>query len=318
MDVSFEIVGISCIGFIFTICVGLRLFYGKQGQLWYPNEDYFVDPNLSDSRIKFPSLSSPSTVHLSIIVPAYNEKKRLPIMLDETLAYLKKRQAKNSVFTFEIIVVDDGSKDSTTQMALEYSKRETTDILRVLTLEKNRGKGGAVKRGMLCARGQYLLMADADGATLFTDIQRLEVALQKIESDGFGGSLGSRAHLQQEAVAKRSPFRNVLMYGFHVLVNVMGVQGIKDTQCGFKLFTRKAAQVMFANLHIERWAFDVELIYLAQSLRIPLVEVAVNWKEIPGSKLTPMAASVQMGRDLLTIRACYIFKIWAINSQKIE
>jgi len=91
------------------------------------------------------------------------------------------------------------------------------------------------------------------------------------------------------------------------------VKGIADTQCGFKLFTRKTAQILFSNQHVERWAFDVELLYLAQRQNVPLVEVEVNWTEVPGSTLTPFAASVQMGKDLVRIRSAYIFGIWKIH-----
>jgi len=281
--------------------------------VWLPNENQYKDP-ATDKRVSFPSLYGPASVYLSVVVPSYNEEERLSIMLDEALEYLHTRKKENSSFTYEILIIDDGSKDKTSQVAMDYCKKhESADTFRVLTLAKNRGKGGAVKRGMHCARGQYLLMVDADGATKFADLDRLESSLKKAERDGQGIALGSRAHLQAEAVAKRTLLRTILMYGFHTLVYVLGVHGIKDTQCGFKLFTRKSAQMLFKNLHVERWAFDVELIYLAQQFKIHLTEVAVNWTEIPGSKLTPMAASLQMGKDLFRIRASYILGLWTID-----
>lgn len=103
------------------------------------------------------------------------------------------------------------------------------------------------------------------------------------------------------------------MFGFHFLVSFLCVRGIKDTQCGFKLFTRKTAARLFQIVNIERWAFDVELAYVAQSLNVPIVEVPVVWQEIPGSKLSPFAASVQMGKDLLRIRLAYMLGIWTVN-----
>jgi len=153
-------------------------------------------------------------------------------------------------------------------------------------------------------------MVDADGATKFSDLDRLEQRMKEIEKDGCGVVVGSRAHLQDEAVAKRSIFRNFLMYGFHFVVYVLCVKGIRDTQCGFKLFSRKSCQKLFPNQHIERWAFDVELLYLAERFKIPISEVAVNWTEIDGSKLSPFEATVQMARDLLRIRGNYMFGIW--------
>lgn len=112
-----------------------------------PEENVFTDPNQKGKTQEFPSAAtSKASVYLSLIVPAYNEEERLPIMLKETLEYLHTRKEKQKDFTYEIILVDDGSKDKTTQIALQYSKEETTDTFRVLTLKKNRGKGGAVKR----------------------------------------------------------------------------------------------------------------------------------------------------------------------------
>jgi len=291
----------------------LRAFYGKRGTLWYPHEAVYVDPNLSDARVSFDSIEAGPTVYLSVIVPAYNEKQRLPIMMDETIEYMKKREKKDPSFTWEIILVDDGSKDTTTQLGLEYSKREGTNRVRVLTLQKNRGKGGAVKRGMLCARGKYLLMADADAATKFEDLDKVEKELKKIEKNANGIAVGSRRHLQKLAEKKRKWYRNILMWGFHILVDFLCVKGIADTQCGFKLFTRKTASLLFPFQNVERWAFDVELLFVAQRLNIPMVEVEVNWTEVPGSTLTPLAASIQMGKDLIRIRSAYLFGIWSIG-----
>jgi len=286
--------------------------------LWLPGENTYIDPNKNkEDRIPFAPITSPPSVYISLIVPAYNEQERLPSMMDETLEYLKKRKKNDPSFSYEILVVDDGSKDGTSGVALKYSKKETVETVRLLKLLKNRGKGGAVKRGVLSARGRYILFLDADGATDIADLQRLEDGIRKAEKNGYAVAVGSRAHLvNSDVVAKRSLFRNFLMYAFHIVVQVLGVRGIKDTQCGFKLFTRKAAHALFYNLHIERWAFDVELLYRADSLRIPAVEVAVNWQEIPGSKLAPIDASLQMMKDLTRIRFAYMFGIWQVDKPK--
>jgi len=159
-------------------------------------------------------------------------------------------------------------------------------------------------------------MVDADGATKFQDIEKLEKEIKKIETNGLSVAIGSRAHLKDDAVAKRSFFRNILMYGFHFLISIFGIRNIKDTQCGFKLFSRKASEIIWPNVHIERWAFDVEVIFLAQYFKIPIAEVGVNWQEIDGSKLSPFAASVQMGRDIIRIRMNYLLGLWKINNKK--
>ncbi|KAH3745848.1 Dolichylphosphate beta-glucosyltransferase [Pelomyxa schiedti] len=332
-------VGVSVLLVVVAVLFGLKIkFTPEVSSVWIPGENYFEDP-LSQTRHSFPALvagsgrsshSSPSSVYLSVIVPAYNEQKRLPAMLNETIAYLHHRATVDPSFTYEIIIVDDGSKDSTTMCAQSYLLPQgspdcdknpelpllTTENFRVLKLLKNRGKGGAVKRGMLCARGQLLLMVDADGATKFSDLESLEKQLQPFVSSHTAGlAIGSRAHMQTETEVQRTFIRMILQKGFHAFVTVMCSYAghIKDTQCGFKLFTREAAALLFPNQHIERWAFDIELIYLASKQGVKLFEVPVNWHEIDGSKLTPFASSVQMARDLLRIRLMYLFGLWSIQ-----
>ena len=143
----------------------------------------------------------------------------------------------------------------------------------MLRLYKNNGKGGAVRKGMVRARGQYLLMADADGASKASELGSLLDALRRTEVDGRGVAVGSRAHLEEaEGKAKRTLLRKILMWGFHTLITIMlGSGQIQDTQCGFKLFTRRAAADLFPVQHIDRWAFDVELIFLAARKNIPMV-----------------------------------------------
>lgn len=280
----------------------------------HEKEKYFL--MASGEKEPFPSLHDPPSRELSVVIPAYNEEQRMPVMLDEAMEYLESRQKQHPSFTYEVIVVDDGSTDKTTEVALKYSKQCGADKLRVLTLVKNRGKGGAVRMGTLSSRGKVILMADADGATKFADIEKVEAGLHNIDPkpENMAISCGSRAHMEQEAIAQRSMFRTFLMYGFHFLVWFFCVRGIRDTQCGFKLFTREAALKTFSSLHVERWAFDVELLYIAQCFRIPIAEVAVNWTEIEGSKLVPVWSWLQMGRDLVFIRLRYITGAWKLES----
>ncbi|VDL87722.1 unnamed protein product [Nippostrongylus brasiliensis] len=243
-----------------------------------------------------------SSVYLSVIVPAMNEEDRLPIMLDECveylserrknekefsfedrlpimldecIEYLSERRKNEKEFSFEIIVVDDGSVDRTADIAAEYG-RKTDGAVKVLKLERNLGKGGAVRNGVLHCSGKLVLFADADGATKFSDVEKLEKALTRMSGgldETFPGiAVGSRAHMEEEATATRSLFRNILMHGFHFLVYLFSSRTVRDTQCGFKLFTRAAASRVFPVLHVERWAFDVELIYLCEKWMIPIVE----------------------------------------------
>ncbi|CAL8401211.1 unnamed protein product [Boreogadus saida] len=265
-----------------------------------------------------PSIHDPASKELSVIVPAYNEELRMPSMLEEAMDYLEKRRKRQPSFTYEVLVVDDGSSDRTSEVAFQYTNKFGADKVRVLTLVKNRGKGGAVRMGAMSCRGRLILMADADGATKFADYEKLEAALEAIspKPDNMAVTCGSRAHLEQDSVAERSMFRTFLMYGFHFLVWFFCVRGIKDTQCGFKLFTREAALKTFSLLHVERWAFDVELLYIAQCFKIPIGEVAVNWTEIEGSKLVPVWSWLQMGRDLVFIRLRYLTGVWRLDSPR--
>ncbi|XP_069664066.1 dolichyl-phosphate beta-glucosyltransferase isoform X2 [Haliaeetus albicilla] len=251
----------------------------------HEEEKFFV--NAEGRKEPVPSIHDPPTRELSVVVPSYNEEDRLPLMMDEALNYLEKRQKRDPSFTYEVIVVDDGSKDQTT-------------------------------KGVFSSRGKKILMADADGATKFEDIEKVEEGLKNLQPwpNQMAISCGSRAHLEKDSIAKRSYFRTLLMYGFHFLVWFLCVKEIRDTQCGFKLLTREAALRTFSTLHIERWAFDVELLYIAQHLRIPIAEVAVNWTEIEGSKLVPFWSWLQMGRDLLFIRLRYMTGAWQLETRK--
>ncbi|XP_035312090.1 dolichyl-phosphate beta-glucosyltransferase isoform X1 [Cricetulus griseus] len=279
----------------------------------HEEEKFFL--NAKGQKEILPSIWDSPTKQLSVVVPSYNEEKRLPVMMDEALNYLEKRQKQDSKFTYEVIVVDDGSQDQTSKVAFKYSQKYGSDKVRVITLVQNRGKGGAVRMGVFSSRGEKILMADADGATKFPDVEKLEKGLSALQPwpDQMAIACGSRAHLEKESIAQRSYFRTLLMYGFHFLVWFLCVKGIRDTQCGFKLLTREAAARTFSSLHIERWAFDVELLYIAQFLKIPIAEVAVNWTEIEGSKLVPFWSWLQMGKDLLFIRLRYLMGAWRIE-----
>ncbi|XP_035905299.1 dolichyl-phosphate beta-glucosyltransferase [Anopheles stephensi] len=281
------------------------------------DEEYYKDPASGDSRL-FASLEDVPTLKLSVIVPAFDEEKRLPAMLDECLEYLEARVEVEKDFTYEVIVVSDGSRDRTVKVAMEYVDRFGSEKVRVLKLIENRGKGGAVRLGMLSSRGQFLLFADADGATKFADYEKLERSMREMTGSDWKRdalAIGSRAHLEEEATAKRTIFRTILMHGFHFLVWTFAVKKIRDTQCGFKLVTRSAARKLFQVMHVERWAFDVELLFIAQSYNIPIAEVAVNWTEIEGSKLTPFWSWLQMGRDLMLIWFRYAIGAWQLRKE---
>ncbi|CAI2176725.1 15788_t:CDS:2 [Funneliformis geosporum] len=300
---------------IVTICgltIGLILMSPRPRPLT-DNEKYYKRSSTDKARLLPSIFDEPPKYTYSIIVPAYNEAQRMPNMLKETVKYLEDRKDSDKTFSYEIIVVDDASDDGTSNVALEFSKSRGIE-LKVLTLEKNRKKGGAVTLGILCASGKYILFADADGATKFSDLDCLEKELSKISKEGYGVAVGSRAHLMKtEAVVKRSLIRNFLMHSFHKLLYLLGIRAIKDTQCGFKLFTRKAALNIFNNIHVEGWIFDIEVLLVAQYFKMPIVEVSVTWHEIDGSKVSLIKDSIKMAIDLLIIRLNYLFGFWKVK-----
>jgi len=251
-------------------------------------------------------------VSLSVVVPAFNEESRIPQMLDEALGYLDSRVAAGSGgFSYEVLVVDDGSSDDTFAAALGSRSRECRGEVRAMRLSQNQGKGFAVKAGMLAARGRLLLMADADGATCFRDLERLEQALGKENGDGaYQIAFGSRHHLKDQALAKRKFIRNILMVSFHFVVWLLVGGTIHDTQCGFKLFRASTGKLIFQSLHLHRWAFDIEVLILSRFLNRTIVEVPVTWNEMPGSKLNLVVDAVKMLRDIALVQTLYKIGVW--------
>ncbi|KAA1470148.1 glycosyltransferase family 2 protein [Dentipellis sp. KUC8613] len=292
--------------------------------LWTPppipehaSERSFLSPMAPTTPKPLPRLADPATLDLTVVVPAYNETKRLPSMLTTALKHLASTAASKKR-TYEVLIVDDGSSDGTADAALKLAAKHKGAEIRVVKLEKNLGKGGAVRHGMLHGRGRRLLFVDADGASRFEDLEGLWDALDVLApGDGDevpGVAVGSRAHLvHSEAVVKRSFIRNFLMYGLHTVLRIVGVGHIRDTQCGFKLFTRAAARAIFPQQHLATWIFDVELLLLAKQSRIPVAEVPVEWHEVPGSKLNVMLDSLQMLRDLLVLRANMMLGRWRVG-----
>ncbi|TFK39721.1 glycosyltransferase family 2 protein [Crucibulum laeve] len=262
-------------------------------------------------------LSEPSKIDLTIVVPAYNETERLPEMMEATINHLTSLKGKR---TFEVIIVDDGSTDGTSAVSLKLASQYPKCNIKVVTLENNTGKGGAVRHGMLYAGGERLLMVDADGASRIEDLEALWKEMDRIAPNNAPGMVvGSRAHLvKTEAVVKRSLLRNILMYGLHTILRIVGVGHIRDTQCGFKLFSRTAARQIFPAQHLPTWIFDVELLLLAKQLRIPVAEVPIEWHEVAGSKLNVVTASLQMLRDLVIVRANHLLGRWKASPEKAK
>ncbi len=227
---------------------------------------------------------------LSVVIPALNEETRLPASLEALAAFLSGRPEP---LTLEVIVVDDGSTDRTAARAAETGRRLGLD-LHVLVHEKNRGKGAAVRTGALAAKGELLLVSDADFSTPIGE-------WEKLAASGAPVAIGSRA-VDESLVKERQPFYRVAMGKlFNRLVRLLAVPGIKDTQCGFKLFTREAAGAVFSRTTVDRFAYDVEALLLARKLGFTIAEIPVLWFNSPVSRVT-LLAGAQAALDVLRIR----------------
>ena len=228
----------------------------------------------------------------SIVIAAFNEEIRLAHSLRQIQAY----QAANERRA-EIIVVDDGSTDNTALMVVMLSLE--VEGLRLISYPENRGKGYALRTGVLASRGSMVLLSDADFST---PIEELETLRRHLTPQTHQIAIGSRA-LALSQIAQAQPlWRRCLGRMFNRLVRVLVIDGFRDTQCGFKLFTGEAARQLFAAARIDRFAYDVEILTLAQKNGFRVAEVPIKWTDCAGSKVRPVQDSLQMLADLVKIR----------------
>lgn len=230
-------------------------------------------------------------IYLSVVIPAYNEEKRLPKTLREIDQYLSRQD-----YSYEIIVVSDGSKDKT----VEVVKRLISEVrhLRVIDRRENRGKGYSVKEGMLAAQGQYRLFTDADNSTSIDQVEKMWPFFKQ----GYEVVIGSRDIKGAVIAVPQMWWRRRLGDIFNLLVQaIVGLWGIWDTQCGFKGLTAEAAEKIFPKVKIERFAFDPEILIIAKGLGYRIKEVPVTWINDAESKVK-FIWMVQMLIDLLKIR----------------
>lgn len=234
----------------------------------------------------------PSTLDLSIIVPAFNEAGRLEAPVREIAAWIRAEGRRA-----EVIVVDDGSLDGTSDLVRRLA--DEFPEVRLIRLAANRGKGYAVRTGVVNAAGAHVLFADADGATPIAEIERLEAAL----AAGADVAIGSRAVPQTGVAVRARTYRRLMGRMFHQLVRLLAVRGIRDTQCGFKLFRGAVAHDLFSRMRMNGFSFDVEVLLMAQREEYRIAEVPVNWTHQPGSRVNLVLDSLRMARDLFIIRA---------------
>jgi glycosyltransferase involved in cell wall biosynthesis len=227
---------------------------------------------------------------LSIVVPSFNEERRLPRTLERIANYIREKRPNT-----EVIVVDDGSTDQTAAVAESWKDR--IPGLRVLTNDGNRGKGYSVRHGSLEAQGDVVLFTDADLSAPIEEAQKLLAALQTHDV-----AIGSRAVDRSLIEVHESPFREFAGIVFNRIVRVALGLPFVDTQCGFKAFHRERCRIVFEQQTIERFGFDPELLYLARHHGLSIVEVPVRWAHSPATKVNMMRDSLQMFLDIFIIR----------------
>lgn len=225
-------------------------------------------------------------IKLSVIIPCYNEKERFKNGLEHFLSYLNKQK-----YNWELILVNDGSKDNTLQQMTNASKRNKN--IKIVSYRNNNGKGYAVVQGVKHAKGQIILFSDLDHSVPISTIESFFECFKK----GFDVVIGSRRVAGSKFVKKQNPLRENLGRGFTLLVRIFVDWPIKDATCGFKAFTAQAAKKIFSSISIYGWAFDAELLFLCKKYGYTYAQAPVTWQDVKGSKvsLTKDIASSMLG-----------------------
>lgn len=235
-----------------------------------------------------------SVPRTSVVIPAYNEASRIPPTLDRLLEFFRSGQK-----SFEILVVDDGSNDGTAKVVEERAEPE----INVLRQESNRGKGAAVRRGVGESRGELVLVCDADLSIQIEHFTQFERWLDS----GYSIACGSRGLPESRALTRLPGYRKRMGKTFNWMVRAIQLTRFKDTQCGFKLFKGVAARDIFSRCRVDRFAYDVESLRIAERLGYRIVEVPIAWSHVPESRVHPVHDAAQMFVDLVRIR----FRTWS-------
>jgi len=232
----------------------------------------------------------PTKIKLSIVLPAYNEEKIIENTLNEILRYLN-----NKKYSWEVVVADDGSKDKTSQIVKKFSDRG----VRLVRLLKNKGKGGALREGMLKARGEYVIFMDAD---LSVPLENLDIFLKKLDA-GSDVVIASR-RIKGAVILVHQPFiREAMGRVFTLLTRFLtSVHEVVDFTCGFKGFSNIAAKKIFTNSQINRWAYDAEIIFLAKKYGFSINQSPITWKNREDSRVRLKSIVLETFRDLLKVR----------------
>lgn len=241
----------------------------------------------------------------SIVIPAFNEERRLAGTLDQVIAFVRQQR-----WAAEILVVNDGSTDGTADLARKYARANSS--LKVVENPGNRGKGFAVRNGMLHACGDILLFTDADLSAPITEATKLISALEA----GADIAIGSRWLDPSLQTQRQSVLRQVLGRVYNVLMRGILGMDFRDTQCGFKAFKREAARKVFPVQQIEGWGFDPEVLYLARRAGLKIAEVPVRWGHDIGTRIHPFRDGYQMLLDMLSIRWSAVRGVYPLSHRR--
>ncbi|MBI5797307.1 glycosyltransferase family 2 protein [Candidatus Woesearchaeota archaeon] len=228
-------------------------------------------------------------MNISVVMPAYNEEKKIESSLEKLTAYLKGRYEN-----YEILVINDGSKDKTSEIVEKFKENK----VRLIENTKNMGKGASVKIGMINAKYDPILFTDADLATPIEELEKFHNAL----NEGTDIAIASRALEQSHIAVSQPKYRQILGKTFPLLVKQLILNDFKDTQCGFKLFKKEAAMKIFPRQTLKRWAFDVEILFIAKELGYKIKELPVTWEDKGDSKLAPIRDSAKMFQEIVKIK----------------
>src|ERR1700728_3794479 len=230
-------------------------------------------------------------MNYSIVIPAYNEGARLRATLEKVLAYVRQQG-----WDAEVIVVNDGSRDNTAEIVREFSEKDS--LVRLVENPGNRGKGYSVRNGMLKARGEVVVFSDADLSSPIEEMPKLLDALAR----GADIAIGSRWLKAELQTQRQSLHRQLFGRVFNLLLRIILGLRVKDTQCGFKAFTRQAAQTILPLQRIERWGFDPEILFVARKFGFRVEEVPVHWGHSGDTRIHPLMDGARMFWEMLRIR----------------
>lgn len=237
---------------------------------------------------------------LTIVIPAYNESKRIIKSLCDIDSYISKNPLS---LLFEVIVVDDGSLDNTKGVVNDWIQNESKNkkCFKVINYSPNRGKGYAVSQGFLNSSCELVLYTDADGASPVKEVEKLIHWI----NNGFDIACGSRVLKDDQSSVQMSIKRRFIGFVFHLTLRVCNLAGLRDTQCGFKLFTSQAAKKLAGSQQCFNYSFDIEYLFLAKRFGYKVKEVPINWYHVEGSKVNIIRDSIKMFLEVLKIRFIY-------------